>query len=69
MPCVDSRQEDGMSYDELKQTLQPLLASPLCVGIEITIFDPTLDKDGKYAKQLTMQLADILKTADQIRLF
>lgn len=62
MPCVDSRQEDGMSYDELKQTLQPLIASPLCAGIEVTIFDPTLDKDGRYGKQLATQLTDIFKT-------
>jgi arginase len=62
MPCVDSRQENGMSYEELKQTLQPLISSALCSGIEITIFDPTLDKDGKYGNQLAKRLADIFKT-------
>jgi len=62
MPCVDSRQEDGMSYEELKQTLQPLIASPLCIGIEVTIFDPTLDKDGKYGKQLANELASVLRS-------
>jgi arginase len=29
-----------------------LLASPKAVGLEITIFDPDLDPDGKLAAQL-----------------
>ncbi|HEY6976379.1 MAG TPA: arginase family protein [Chitinophagaceae bacterium] len=58
MPCVDSRQEDGLSYDELRQTLTPLISSPLFVGIDVTIFDPTLDKDGHYIKQFATELAD-----------
>jgi len=61
MPCVDSRQEDGLSYKELKEILLPLLESPLCAGVNITIFDPTLDVDGKYGKQLAAELAGILK--------
>jgi arginase len=59
MPCVDSRQEDGLSYKELKEILLPLLESPLCAGINITIFDPTLDTDGKYGTELATQLAKI----------
>ena len=46
MPCVDSRAKDGLSYDELKDALIPLLSSESAIGIEATILDPTLDKDG-----------------------
>jgi len=46
MPCVDSRAKDGLSYDELKTALIPLLSSELARGIQATILDPTLDKDG-----------------------
>ena len=46
MPAVDSRQPDGLSYEELGAVLRPLLHSPLAVGMEITILDPDLDPDG-----------------------
>jgi arginase len=61
MPCVDSPQEDGLSYEEMKQTLHPLIKSEYFSGIDVTIFDPTLDKDGFYGKQFAKQLANILK--------
>jgi arginase len=61
MPCVDSRQEDGLSYEELHQVLYPLIRSPYFCGINITIFDPTVDKEGFYAKQLADQLAHLFK--------
>jgi arginase len=61
MPCVDSRQEDGLTYDELKLTFESLLSSPLFRGIDITIFDPTLDKDGRYVKQLAWELANCFR--------
>ena len=53
MPAVDSRQPDGLSYTELIELLRPLLGSPLAAGIQVTIFDPELDKDGKIAEKFT----------------
>ncbi len=61
MPCVDSPQEDGLSYEELKQILMPLLKSDYFRGIDVTIFDPTLDKDKFYGKQFANEFASILK--------
>jgi arginase len=61
MPCVDSRQEDGLSYEELQQVLYPLIHSSYFYGINITIFDPTLDKESIYAKELAQQLANLFK--------
>lgn len=61
MPCVDSRQENGLSYHELRLTLEPLLSSPLFSGIDITIFDPTLDKDGRYAKRFAREISQCFK--------
>jgi arginase len=62
MPCVDSRTADGLWYDELKYTLLPLLASPLFTGMEITILDPTLDKEGKYAAAFVKEMATLFKS-------
>ncbi|GAA3949650.1 arginase family protein [Chitinophaga oryziterrae] len=64
MPCVDSPQEDGLSYQELKQTLQPLLASPFFKGINITILDPALDPHGAYTTAFSAQLSALLKPAE-----
>ena len=53
MPAVDSPQPGGLGYNELIETLQLLLASEKAVGLDITIFDPELDPDGRLAAQLT----------------
>jgi len=62
MPCVDSRTSDGLWYHELKEMLRPLLLSPWFTGMEITILDPTLDKDGKYLKQFANEMAAAFKS-------
>jgi len=46
MPAVDSRSPGGLSYQELKEVLTPLLVSTKSVGMEITILDPDLDPEG-----------------------
>ena len=62
MPAVDSRQQDGLGRDELIALLKVLLASRLAAGMEVTIFDPDLDPDGKiasaFADDLVAALAD-----------
>lgn len=58
MPAVDSRQPDGLSYSALIELLRPLLGSPLARGMQVTIFDPELDKDGMIAEQFTNALIE-----------
>jgi arginase len=58
MPAVDSPQPDGLSYDELRQLLRPFLASDLAAGVQFTIFDPDLDPDGRYARELVRAIVD-----------
>jgi arginase len=52
MPAVDYRLPDGLSWDELSAVLRMAMASPRAVGLEITIFNPTLDPDGRIALHL-----------------
>lgn len=61
MPSVDSRQIDGLSYNELSQLLKPLLASKKAIGIEITILDPNLDEDGKYTTEFVERFLELLE--------
>ncbi|MEV6287521.1 arginase family protein [Kribbella sp. NPDC051770] len=60
MPAVDSPDPGGIGYDELVALLKPLLQADGCVGIDIGIFDPDLDPDGKYAVELTDALVAAL---------
>lgn len=52
MPAVDSPNPRGMTFDQLQVVLTRLLESPKAVGMELTIFDPSLDPDGHLARQL-----------------
>ncbi|MGW2640484.1 arginase family protein [Streptomyces sp. NPDC001348] len=52
MPAVDSPDPDGLVPEELVALLSPLLASPRCVGLNVTIYDPDLDPDGTVAALL-----------------
>ncbi len=59
MPAVDSRQNDGLSYDELYKILYPLISDPKAVEIEISILDPDLDEQGTYTIEFIKQFGII----------
>lgn len=56
MPAVDYRMPDGLSEEELIDVLKLLVSSPKAVGLEVTIFNPTLDPNGSIARALTQNL-------------
>lgn len=60
MPAVDSPDPGGMNPDELRTALTIALASPCCVGMQVTIYDPTLDPEEKLADFIVGLLADAL---------
>jgi arginase len=60
MPAVDSPEPGGLDYQELTTLLRALIASDLAVGVELTIFDPDLDRDGHLARELTTVVVDSL---------
>jgi arginase len=53
MPAVDTPEPGGLTHGELVALLQPLTASGLATGMQLTIFDPELDPDGRLAAELT----------------
>lgn len=59
MPAVDSRQNGGLSYQELKRVLIPLMKNKKVIGIEITILDPDLDPNGIYTRPFVSTLIEI----------
>ncbi len=65
MPCVDSRMEDGIDYNDLKEILQPLIHDEKCFGMEITILDPDYDPNGGYIKLFIENLIKIINNEDK----
>jgi arginase len=53
MPAVDAPDPGGLDHGELIELLRPLLADDRCAGINVTIYDPDRDPDGRYAVALT----------------
>jgi arginase len=52
MPAVDYRLPDGLTWEELTAVLRTAVASEQATGLDITIFNPTLDPDGRVAGSL-----------------
>jgi arginase len=61
MPAADAPDPGGLDHPDLVDLLRPLLAAPGCVGLQVTIYDPDLDPDARYAAAL----ADTIVTALQ----
>jgi arginase len=57
MPAVDYRLPGGLGWDELATVLRAAIASDCAVGLEITIFNPTLDVGNRCARALVDALA------------
>lgn len=53
MPAVDYRIPGGLTWRELETVLRTALAGGRAVGLDVTIFNPRLDREGTIAPRLT----------------
>ena len=53
MPAVDYRRPDGLTWDEFETSVRSFLGSGRVVGLDVTIFNPSLDPDGSITVDLT----------------
>lgn len=60
MPAVDAPDPGGIAYPELELLVRGLVATPECLGIEVTVFDPDYDVEGAYARDLVNALVTAL---------
>jgi arginase len=60
MPAVDYHLPDGLTWKELIAVLRTAVASDHATGLDITIFNPTLDPDGRVARSLVDALVAAL---------
>ncbi|MGI5860756.1 MAG: arginase family protein [Myxococcales bacterium] len=61
MPAVDYRLPGGLDWDEWTLLLKSALASGRAVGVELTIYNPRLDADGRAGRALTDALVAAMK--------
>lgn len=52
MPAVDSPGSPGFDFDQLAELVRGLRASSKIIGADISVFDPELDPDGNYGREL-----------------
>ncbi|MFC4335064.1 arginase family protein [Salininema proteolyticum] len=52
MPAVDGPMNGGLTLGELGHLISALIADARCVGMDLTVFDPDYDPEGKYAKDI-----------------
>lgn len=60
MSAVDSPQPGGLTYEELLRLLRAAGATAKVVGMEVTIYDPTRDRNGTFARHLNAALTEAL---------
>jgi arginase len=63
MPAVDYRLPDGFSWSDATSILKVALASGRVIGMEITIYNPALDEDGRAGRELTNVVVAALGTS------
>lgn len=56
MPAVDAPEPGGIALTELELLLTGLVNTPDCLGMELTVFDPDHDPDGRHAAELVSTL-------------
>jgi len=56
MPAVDSPDPGGLDVDTLTTLLAEL--APAAIGASVTVFDPDLDPDGRYARLIAELVAE-----------
>ena len=60
IPAVDSPEPGGLELDEMADLLTPLVRQPGAIGLELTIYDPTIDPERTSADRLVELLARVL---------
>ena len=65
MPAVDYRAPGGLQFSEVARIVSAALATGKAVGLELTVFNPALDPDGSFARELVDMLVAGLTSGDE----
>lgn len=59
-PGVEFPLPGGLTWDELRRLLVPLATAPGFLGMDVTIYDPTLDPERASARRIVGLLTEVL---------
>jgi len=62
MPAVDDLIPGGLGWGELTALLRPLAQSDALLGLDVAIYNPSLDPERRLAPRIVRLLADVLGT-------
>jgi arginase len=60
MPAVDYRMPHGLSWGELEAVLRRAAAGSRAVGLDVTIYNPSLDPDHRAGRELVRTIANAM---------
>jgi arginase len=69
LPAVDYQQPGGLSWSDLRELTDAALDRGGCVGATVTIYNPDLDPDGRYAPivaSFCLGIVDRLRAAPHV---
>ena len=69
LPAVDYQQPGGLSWSDLRDLTDAALGRGGCVGATVTIYNPDLDPDGRFATTIStfcLDLADRLRAVPRV---
>ena len=56
LPAVDYQQQGGLNWEQLEQLTKTALSSGNIIGCDLTIYNPDLDPDGRFARRIVKYL-------------
>lgn len=60
LPAVDYRQPGGLSWNQLERLTKTVLSSGNVIGLNVTIYNPDLDPDKRFARRIVKYLQTVL---------
>ena len=61
LPAVDYRMPGGLGWEELTELILPLARSATLIGMDVTIYNPSLDPEGLHAGVIVQALGRLLR--------
>lgn len=60
LPAVDYQQPEGLSWSQLERLTSAILSSGNVIGMNVTIYNPDLDPDKRFARRIVRYLQTAL---------
>ncbi|MEW6369085.1 MAG: arginase family protein [Acidobacteriota bacterium] len=64
LPAVDYPMPNGLTRSQLANLVRPLAQSTALIGADITIYNPNLDPDGRYADEIVTWMVELVHEVD-----